>query len=72
MSLGVGKMDKNISHWVIQVNRGVFAAYGPYRTYDAALNRYNKTFGGEINLFQCSYDDPEEAIREFKNTKYNL
>jgi len=65
-------MENKLQWWVIQVNRGVFAGYGPYRTYDAALNRYNKTFGGEINLFQCSYEDAESAIREFKNTKYNL
>lgn len=63
-------MKTSMNHWVIQVNRGVFAAYGPYKTYDAALNRYNKTFGGEINLFQCSFEDAEGAIREFKNSKY--
>ena len=63
-------MKNSIQYWIIQVNRGVFAAYGPYKTHDAAVNRYNKTFGGEINLFQTSFETAEEAIREFKNSKY--
>lgn len=57
--------------WVIQCNRGVFAAYGPYKTKPAAENRYNKTHGGEINLFETWATEAEEAIADFKMVKYD-
>ena len=52
--------------WIIQVIRGVFNAYGPYRTYAGACNRYEKISGGEVHLHGSWEEKPGKVIEEFK------
>ena len=56
-----------MSHWVIQNIRGSYIAYGPYKTPEAAANRYEKTTGGEIRLWESLEDNPEKVIQEVKD-----
>ena len=62
-----------MSYWIIQVLRGVYSAYGPYRTKKGAEHRYEKTKGGEIHLWESWLDgeeDHEKVIDEFKASQY--
>ena len=53
-------------HWVIQVFKGTYSAYGPYKSEEAARNRYEKTSGGEVFLFSSWEKEPEKAVEGFK------
>lgn len=55
--------------WVVQILRGVYSVYGPYKSKEAAVNRYNKTFGGEVYLYDSWETDPSKVIEEFKLTQ---
>lgn len=54
-------------HWVIQIVKGTYYAYG-YRTPEGARNRFEKVSGGEVYLHRSYETDPQKAVDEFKAT----
>lgn len=52
-------------HYVMQVIKGTVIAHGPYKSSEAAQNRYDKVRGGEVHMFKSYSPDPQDAIQEF-------
>ncbi len=59
-------MVEDKKYWVIQVIRGVYNAFGPYRTSGGRDNRYEKTSGGEVFKHDSWEEDVQRVVDEFK------